>query len=135
MNQFFYPIIFLLSIAFSVGFEIILSKIYFQELGLKKKHQIIHFKLSRYFFLISIPIIIMFLMSYLISASILKYFIFFATIGTILEYCIGYSYQTIVGQRLWTYNKYSIQGYTSLLSIPLWGLFGALLYLLAKNIS
>jgi uncharacterized membrane protein len=135
MSQYFYPIIFLLSIAFSVGFEIILSKIHFHELGLKKKHQVVHFKLSRYFFLISMPILIMLLMSYLVSASILKYFIFFAAIGTILEYCIGYSYQMIVRQRLWTYNRYSIQGYTSLLSIPLWGLFGALLYLLAKTIS
>jgi hypothetical protein len=135
MNQYFYPIIFLLSIAFSVGFEIILSKIYFNDLGSKKKHQVVHFKLSRYFFLISMPIIIMLLMSYLVSASILKYFIFFAAIGTILEYCIGYSYHRIVGDRLWAYNRYSIKGYTSLLSIPLWGLFGALLYLLAKTIS
>lgn len=135
MNQYFYPVIFLLSIMFSVGFEIILSKIYFQELGSKKKHQIVHFKLSRYLFLISMPIIIMLLMSRLVGTSILKFFIFFAAIGTILEYCIGYSYEMIVGQRLWTYNRYSIKGYTSLLSIPLWGLFGALLYLLAKTIS
>jgi len=56
----------------------------------------------------------------------------FALVGTFLEWLIGFFYHKIVGQKLWTYHRYSLSGYTSLLSIPLWGLAGALFWLLAK---
>ncbi|OGI76263.1 hypothetical protein A3C57_00150 [Candidatus Nomurabacteria bacterium RIFCSPHIGHO2_02_FULL_33_12] len=135
MSMYFDLIIFLGVIVFGVGIESFLSKIYFKKNGIEKKHQIVHFKFSRYLFLISIPLLAVLVMSFTVSLSILKYFLIFAVLGTILEYCIGYSYKTVVGQRLWMYNKYSIAGHTSLLAIPLWGLCGALIYLLSKAIN
>ncbi len=118
-----------------VGIESFLSKIYFKKDGIEKKHRVVHFKLSRYLFLLSVPVLAVLVMSLTVSVSILKYFLIFAVLGTVLEYCIGFSYQTVVGQRLWVYNKYSIAGHTSLLSVPLWGLCGALIYLLSKTVS
>ena len=135
MNPYFNLILFVLIIVFGVGFEMVLSRIYFKHQGVARKHQVVHFKFLRYLFLISIPILLTLFMAYTVGASVLKYFLLFAAIGTIFEYCIGYSYETIVGQRLWTYYKYSIRGYTSLLSIPLWGLCGVLMYLLVQAIK
>lgn len=122
-------IIFLLVIVIGVGIEIILSKIYFRSHG---KHQVVHFKLSRYFFLFLTPFLGVVLMSYIADSSVWKFFFIFMILGTILEYCVGYSYQKVVGQRLWKYNKYSLGGHTSLLAVPLWGLCGVLVYLLVN---
>lgn len=136
MDRYFNVMIFLGIVILGVGIEVILSRLYFKKEGEgKKKHQVVHFKLSRYLFLISVPILGVLYMASTVSVSILKYFLVFAFLGTFLEYCIGYAYLAIVGQRLWTYNKFSIKGHTSLLSIPLWGLCGSLIYLLAQTIS
>ncbi len=116
--------IFLTTITFGVGLEMIFSKIL-------TKHRIVHFMLSRYIFLLSVPIITVLIMSYLVNIKLLYFFLIFSIIGTLIEYCIGLSYKTIVGQKLWTYHKYSVQGYTSLLSIPIWGLCGVLMYFLS----
>ena len=55
----------------------------------------------------------------------------FSFLGAFFEWLIGFSYHQIVGERLWTYHKYSINGYTSWLSLPLWGLAGVLFWLFA----
>jgi hypothetical protein len=136
MNPYSNLIIFLGIIVFGVGIEVFLSKIYFhEEGGAKKKHQIIHFKFSRYLFLLSIPLLGVILMYFIVGISILESFFLFALLGTGLEYLVGYCYQAVVGQRLWTYYKYSLGEYTSLLSIPLWGLCGTLVFLLSKVIG
>lgn len=135
MSLYFYPIVYIFVIVFGVGLEALLSTLYFKKHGVKNKHQIIHFKFFRYLLLLSIPLITTFLMAYIVSLSILLYFLFFAVVGTLLEYCVGYAYFIIVGQRLWTYNRFSLNHHTSLLSIPLWGLCGALIYLLARTVS
>jgi len=59
-------------------------------------------------------------------------FALFAFWGTLLEGLVGFSYHMIVGQRLWTYHRYGIYGYTSLLSVPIWGLLGILMWFLAR---
>lgn len=130
MSPFFNLALFLSIIVFGVGIEVILSKIHFRLHG---QHQVVHFKLSRYLFLLSVPLIAITLMSYLVGLSIWKFFLIFMILGTVLEYWIGYSYKIIVGQRLWTYNKYSFHGYTSWLAIPLWGWCGVLVYLLVNS--
>ena len=135
MNPYFNLIIFLAIIVFGIGIEVFLSQIYFKENGVRKKHKLVHFKFSRYVFLISVPMFAILFMTNIVGISIIKSFLIFAVFGTVLEYCIGYSYQIIVGQRLWTYHRYSVRGYTSLLSIPLWGLCGVMFYLLVKVIS
>jgi hypothetical protein len=132
MNSFFNLILFLLIVVFGVGIEMILSKMYFKSHG---KHQVVHFKVSRYLFLLCVPMVGIILMSYLVGLSVWKFFFIFMVLGTTLEYCIGFSYKVIVGQMLWKYNKYTINGYTSLLAVPLWGLCGVLVYLLVKSFN
>lgn len=132
MSPFFNLILFLSLVVLGVGVEAILSKIYFRSHG---KHQVVHFKLSRYLFLLFVPLAGVIFMSYLVGFSVWKFFLIFMILGTVLEYCIGYSYKIIVGQRLWQYNKYSINGHTSLLALPLWGLCGVLVYLLVHSFS
>lgn len=44
--------------------------------------------------------------------------------GPILEYVLGWAYHKTIGKRLWTYNKSYLNGYTSFLVIPYWGLVG-----------
>lgn len=135
MNKYTNLIHFLVLIIFGVGLEMILSKIYFRRKGIKQKHQVVHFSFFRYLFILFLPLLATLLMSYVVGFSVIKSFVVFAAMGTILEYCIGYSYYIVVGQKLWTYHRFSIQGYTSLLSIPLWGLCGVLFYLMASVIS
>jgi uncharacterized membrane protein len=59
-------------------------------------------------------------------------FLFFAVIGTFMEWLIGFAYENVVGKILWTYDKFNINGYTSYLSIPLWGIAGVVFWLIAN---
>ncbi len=123
-------VIFILIVAGGIMLESIFQQLYFKYTGKKLKKY--HFSWSKYFCLL-IPIIIaVVLYTIKFSASIVIVFLLFSLIGTFLEWLIGYLYHAIMGQRLWTYHRKSIGGYTSLLSIPLWGLAGVLFWLLAK---
>lgn len=55
--------------------------------------------------------------------------------GTCFEYLLGFFYEKIIGRKLWVYQKYSVNGYTSLLSIPLWGFGGFIFWFLARIIG
>jgi uncharacterized membrane protein len=100
----------------------------------KKKYRINHFAFSRYIYLLLMPIIGVISSWYLVGSSIITIFITFSLIGPFFEWIIGYAYNSIVGQRLWTYHRYAVNGYTSLLTIPFWGLGGVLFYFLARII-
>ncbi len=94
-----------------------------------KEHK---FTLSRYLFFILFPTVATLIVWNLMGMQIWIIFLAFALIGTFFEWLIGFSYEKIVGKQLWTYHRYSINGYTSLLSIPLWGFAGIIFYLLAQ---
>lgn len=55
-----------------------------------------------------------------------------AVFGTLCEWVLGWAYHRALGSRLWEYKRLSISGYTSVLSMPLWGITGILFVLLAK---
>lgn len=93
-----------------------------------------HFTLGKYFFYLLFPIIGLFVIYTQAGLNVVQVFVIFSAVGTVLEWLVGFTYYEIVGVRLWTYHKYAITKYTSFLSIPLWGLFGVLLWLLAKTI-
>ncbi len=78
------------------------------------------------------PLLAFLLVTYTFGYSPIKVFLIFALAGTALEWSIGFSYHRIVGQRLWTYHRDSLSGYTSFLGTPVWGLLGILTWLLAK---
>ena len=69
------------------------------------------------------------------NTTLLKFFVAFAVIVTILEGLVGFVYQMTVGHRLWSYHRYAIGGYTRLLAIPYWGFVGVLAYVLINLIG
>lgn len=113
-----------------VFIEVLFSQ--FHYLLTKKHMKHYHFSFGRYIFLMLFPLIATILLTVSAGATLIKMFIAFAVIGTFFEWLIGYSYHMVVGQRLWTYHRLGLSGYTSLLSIPLWGFAGAVFYLLAR---
>ncbi len=93
------------------------------------------FRWSEYFAIITIPIIfIVFLIAYY-DLAILKMFVASAIIGFIAEGFIGFIYDKTLNKRLWTYNRLSVKGYTSYLSIPLWGIAGVVFWFISKLVG
>jgi len=99
----------------------------------KKKY---HFSIFRYTFLLLFPFIGFFILLHRIGPPVGTIFVVSCAMGTLLEWCIGSSYHAIVGQRLWTYHRLSFMGdYSSVLSIPIWGLAGIYFWLLFQVIG
>ncbi|MCX6759419.1 MAG: hypothetical protein NT012_02555 [Candidatus Nealsonbacteria bacterium] len=93
------------------------------------------FRWSEYIAIIIIPILfIVFLILYY-DFAILKLFIVSASIGFAAEGLIGFVYDKVLNRRLWTYNRLSIKGYTSYLSIPLWGIAGVIFWFITKLVG
>ena len=129
-NDLKYVLLFILMLAIGVLLEVIIARIY--NILTSKNLRSIHFTFGRYLFLMIIPIFTILLFGMKLKIALTEIFVTFSIVGTILEYLVGFSYHEIVGQRLWTYHRYSLKGYTSLLSLPLWGLGGVLFWLLAQ---
>ena len=91
-----------------------------------------HFTFGRYVFWLLFPLAATLLLAYLKWGPVLEIFIVFAFVGTAIEWFVGWSYHQVIGQRLWTYHRYSVGKYTSILSMPLWGLAGVLFWFLAQ---
>jgi len=122
--------LFLLMAIGGVFLESLVMKIHFSVT--KKHYKEHHFTFGKYIFFLLFPFLALSVIFYLSGQSALNVFLVFCLLGTILEWCIGYSFNQVVGQRLWTYHRYAIGGYTSYLSIPIWGMGGVMFWLLAK---
>lgn len=90
------------------------------------------FRWSEYFAIISLPIISIIIFAYFINFKIIFFFLLGSFFGFLLEYLVGLVYYKTLNKKLWTYEKFSFKGYTSLLSIPLWGIAGMSFWLLSK---
>lgn len=121
---------FMLGNAFGVGIVITLSRII--QPSSANGGRINNFSWWRFIALLSIPLITVFILS--LSHGSIVWWIYggFSLVGSILEWLIGFSYHKLMGHKLWQYQQYSVHGYTSWLSIPLWGLAGVMFWLLAK---
>ena len=100
----------------------------------KKHYKEHHFTFAKYSFFSLFPTIALILSAYTLGASVLKIFLLFALTGTTVEWLLGFFYHKIIGEPLWTYHRYAIQRYTSILVAPLWGFAGVLFYLLSKTL-
>lgn len=131
MSNISIAIIFLLLIVF--GF--VAESLYFQNgiLAKNKKLKTYHFNTGRYIYYLITPVTAL-TFAFIATSSIKLLYVFFvfSLLGTFLEWLAGFAYHMIVGQKLWTYHRYSIGGYTSLLSMPLWGIGGVLFWLLVQ---
>ena len=122
--------IYLLMLVCSFVVEVGYAKLYY---ALTKTHYKEHpFAFGKYFFWLLFPVLTTVFVATIAGLSLAYIIVAFAAIGTLLEWLVGWSYHRVVGQRLWTYHRYALGGYTSLLSIPVWGLAGGLFWLLAK---
>lgn len=90
----------------------------------KKRHA--KFTWRHYLFYVSFPLSVSAFIIYSYDNRLALVFVGSMVLGTVFEWLLGYYYHDIVGQKLWTYKKYAISGYTSWLAMPLWGFAGVL---------
>ncbi len=128
----FQLVFFICLLVFSLSIQSLVEKLYF--VFTKKHYKIHHYSFSKFLSFILFPLAIVTLYSSIANFSLLLLFLVFAISGTIMEGLLGYTYDKFMGQRLWTYHVYSIGGYTSLLSLPLWGIAGVAGWLVFKLI-
>lgn len=120
-------IIFILLCFVGILIEIIATKVYSK---LTNQNLKIHrqFSWPGYIGLLVVPIW-GFLYLLITQGRVIVYFFFiFAILGPFFEYLLGLLSHRLVGVKLWSYYQYDIQGYTSWLTIPLWGLGGLVLW-------
>ncbi len=123
-------IIFLLLIIGGFLFESFVFQLHFLTTG--KNYKKYHYSLSRFIYYLIVPITATIFVVSQAGFYLLNIFLIFSLVGTILEWLAGFAYHMVVGQRLWTYHRYTLGGYTSLFSVPLWGVGGILFWLLVQ---
>jgi len=98
-------------------------------------HKTRKFRWSEYIAIIIWPVLCVILMAIFIDIKVLVMFLISSGIGFILEYILGFTYHRVLNKRLWKYKRLSVGGYTSLLTIPIWGVAGVVFWLLSKMIG
>ena len=127
----FIPLVFLILIIVGFLLESNIFQYHFLKTG--KKFKTYHYSFGRYlYYLITPTTATLYAIFSTGEPELLFIFFVFSLLGTILEWLAGFAYHMIVGQRLWTYHRHSLGGYTSFLSVPLWGVGGVLFWLLVQ---
>jgi uncharacterized membrane protein len=86
--------------------------------------------------LLAVPVILSLGLSLLYGLKILDLFLKSAIIGFLLEYVSGYSYHKTLNRQLWKYDRFAVGGgYTSWLTLPMWGVAGIIFWLLSKSVG
>jgi uncharacterized membrane protein len=93
------------------------------------------FQWNEYLALLVVPTLFVIALAYYVDTRILSLFLVSAAVGFLLEYIIGLAYHKTLNRRLWTYQRLSVCGYTSLLSIPIWGVAGVIFWFLSKMVG
>jgi uncharacterized membrane protein len=95
------------------------------------------FHWSEYIALLAALTLIVFLKAYLIDIKILYLYLLSAIVGFILEYSLGLAYHKTLNRKLWVYDShaYSLSGYTSWLTLPMWGIAGVIFWTVGKIVG
>lgn len=93
------------------------------------------FRWSEYYAIIILPVLCILFFSFYYDSKLLILFFVSSAVGFISEYVIGLVYHKTLNKRLWHYDRLSLNGYTSLLSIPLWGVAGIIFWFLSKFVG
>jgi len=93
------------------------------------------FRWIEFWALLAPPIIWSFALAYFYGTDIFALFAASMVVGIVLEYGLGRAYHQTLNKRLWTYTRYSIGGYTSWLTLPMWGVAGVIFWSLGKVIG
>ena len=94
-----------------------------------------NFRWREYLAITIFPIIGVLVLTYLSGVKVLLLFAVSCFVGFSLEYVLGLAYHKTLNKKLWEYKRLSINGYTSLLSIPFWGVGGVAFWFLGKLIG
>lgn|SRR3989338_1874196 len=88
-----------------------------------------------YLAIIILPLLCVIYLSIFVDIRILNLFLLSGFVGFLLEYVIGLTFHKTLNRRLWEYKFYSINGYTSLLTVPVWGMAGIVFWLIGKMLN
>jgi len=90
------------------------------------------FRWNEYIAIIIWPILFILALTYFVDVKVLSLFLISAFVGFTLEYIVGLAYHKTLNKKLWHYERLSVDGYASLLSIPMWGIAGVIFWFLSK---
>lgn len=94
------------------------------------------FRWSEYVAILSVPTLCSFSLIYFYGVKIIYFFFASCVVGFVLEYLLGLAYHKTLNRRLWAYNdRFNLSGYTSLLTVPIWGCAGVVFFILGKSIG
>ena len=93
------------------------------------------FRWSEYIALLATPVGICLWIAYVHGIKVLYLFAASAIVGFFLEFGLGLAYHKTLNRRLWTYSRYSVGGYTSWLTLPMWGVAGVAFWILSNKIG
>ena len=122
-------LLFIALVAGGVFAEVVMFKLYVLFI---RPRSSIKSGLIKFCYLLSLPMLAVLVITQRIGIVVLYIFIISSLVGTLFEWLAGFAYEYVVGKRLWTYHDYTLNEYTSMLSIPLWGFAGVLLWLAAQ---
>jgi hypothetical protein len=90
----------------------------------------LEFRWSEYSALLAAPTLVVLAQAYLLDIKILYLYVVSAVVGFVLEYSLGYTYHKVLNRKLWIYDSesYAVCGYTSWLTLPMWGIAGVLFW-------
>lgn len=94
-----------------------------------------HFSVIRYELFALFPVGATAIISYWLGWQYLVVFVASALVGPLAEIAFGYYYHRLTGEKLWLYERLSVEGYTSYLIMPAWGFAGVLFILLGQIIN
>jgi uncharacterized membrane protein len=98
-------------------------------------HRTKNFLWRKYLAILAFPIAGVFIFSVLINIKVLILFVISSLVGFAFEYIIGLTYHKTIHEKLWSYGRLNINEYTSLLSVPFWGIAGIVFWLIVELIS
>ena len=93
------------------------------------------FRWREYAAMLTIPVACSIGLAYLFGPRVILFFLYSSVLGFILEYGVGFAYHKTLNRRLWTYSRLSINGYTSWLTLPIWGVAGVIFWLLSRSLE
>lgn len=93
------------------------------------------FGFDKYAAILVIPFLSCIGISYFYGLDVIYFYIIAGFAGLVIEYIVGFTYEKVFNERMWTYHIYGIDGYTSYLSPPAWGVVGVIFFLLSKVIG
>lgn len=93
------------------------------------------FRWREYAALLALPVLTICFFAIIEGPQIAELFIVSSCVGFTLEYLLGLAYHKALNAKLWEYRRLSVGGYTSVLTLPFWGVAGVIFWYLSKFVG